>query len=82
MFCVLIGCYAERRRLCPSPDWLPRGGGFRGGVSGVGSHGSARQGDRGREEGAGMLRLTTLAREGGDPEGGLRVEEGDNLQGR
>lgn len=29
-----------------------------------------------------MLRLTTPAREGGDPEGGLRVEEGDNLQGR
>lgn len=46
MCCVLIGCYAERRRLCPGPDWLSREGSFRGGVSGVGSHGSARQGDR------------------------------------
>ncbi|XP_050013715.1 complex III assembly factor LYRM7 isoform X4 [Alexandromys fortis] len=27
----------------PDPDWLSRGGGLRGGGSGVGSHGSASQ---------------------------------------
>lgn len=61
-----------RRRLCPGPDWLPRGDGFRGGVSGV-NHGSARQGDRDAE--------AQDPGKGGEVAGGLRVEEGNNLQG-